>query len=95
MKKNPVEFSHRSPSRLGTPKKKSVELTSREIGVLQLIAEGNANKETASEIGNGVKMFEKRREHLMQKLDLHDTAGLTCYDISAGLIENSVQLTIV
>jgi DNA-binding NarL/FixJ family response regulator len=71
------------------------QLTSREMEVLQLIAEGKANKETAAELGIGMKTVEKHREHLMQKLDIHDTAGLTRYAISAGIIESSVQLTIV
>jgi DNA-binding NarL/FixJ family response regulator len=74
---------------------KAVTLTSREMEVLQLIAEGKANKETAAELGIGIKTVEKHREHLMQKLDIHDTAGLTRYAISAGVIESSVQLTIV
>jgi DNA-binding NarL/FixJ family response regulator len=85
----------KSPNRAGMLKKKVVELTSREMEVLQLIAEGKANKETASELGIGIKTVEKHREHLMEKLDIHDTAGLTRYAISAGVIENSVQLTIV
>ncbi len=76
-------------------KKKAVQLTSREMEVLQLIAEGKANKETAAELGIGMKTVEKHREHLMEKLDIHDTAGLTRYAISAGIIESSVQLTIV
>ena len=84
-----------SPDRAGGFKKKAVPLTSREMEVLQLIAEGKANKETASELGIGIKTVEKHREHLMQKLDIHDTAGLTRYAISAGIIESSVQLTIV
>ena len=84
-----------TPDRSGALKKKSVQLTSREMEILQLIAEGKANKETASELGIGMKTVEKHREHLMQKLDIHDTAGLTRYAISAGIIENSVQLTIV
>jgi DNA-binding NarL/FixJ family response regulator len=71
------------------------QLTSREMEVLQLIAEGKANKETASELGIGMKTVEKHREHLMQKLDIHDTAGLTRYAISVGIIESSVQLTIL
>jgi DNA-binding NarL/FixJ family response regulator len=79
----------------GLRKKKAVELTSREMEVLQLIAEGRANKETAAELGIGIKTVEKHREHLMEKLDIHDTAGLTRYAISAGIIESSVQLTIV
>jgi DNA-binding NarL/FixJ family response regulator len=84
-----------TPNRTGAPKKKNADLTSREMEVLQLIAEGKANKETAGELGIGIKTVEKHREHLMEKLDIHDTAGLTRYAISAGIIENSVQLTIV
>ncbi len=79
----------------GIPKKKVAQLTSREMEVLQLISEGKANKETAAELGIGTKTVEKHREHLMQKLDIHDTAGLTRYAIAAGIIESSVQLTIV
>jgi DNA-binding NarL/FixJ family response regulator len=79
----------------GPLKKKATELTSREMEVLQLIAEGKANKETAAELNIGIKTVEKHREHLMQKLDIHDTAGLTRYAISAGIIESSVKLTIV
>ena len=81
--------------RAGSPNKKTPRLTSREVEVLQLIAEGKANKETASELGIGIKTVEKHREHLMEKLDIHDTAGLTRYAIGAGIIESSVQLTIV
>jgi len=83
------------PGRNGQGNKKAVQLTSREMEVLQLIAEGKANKETAAELGISMKTVEKHRENLMSKLDIHDTAGLTRYAISAGIIENSVQLTIV
>ncbi len=84
-----------SLDRTGALKKKAADLTSREMEVLQLIAEGKANKQTAAELGIGLKTVEKHREHLMEKLDIHDTAGLTRYAISAGIIESSVQLTIV
>jgi DNA-binding NarL/FixJ family response regulator len=84
-----------SLDRIGRFNQKAVQLTSREMEVLQLIAEGKANKETAAELGIGMKTVEKHREHLMQKLDIHDTAGLTRYAISAGIIESSVQLTII
>jgi DNA-binding NarL/FixJ family response regulator len=84
-----------TPNRSGALKKSAAQLTSREMEILQLIAEGNANKVTASELGIGIKTVEKHREHIMQKLDIHDTAGLTRYAISAGIIENSVQLTII
>jgi DNA-binding NarL/FixJ family response regulator len=84
-----------APARAGLLKKKMAALTSREMEVLQLIAEGEANKQIAAELGIGIKTVEKHREHLMAKLDIHDTAGLTRYAISAGIIESSVQLTII
>jgi DNA-binding NarL/FixJ family response regulator len=91
-------FNHLKPQslgRMGLLKQKMARLTSREMEVLQLIAEGKANKETAAELGIGMKTVEKHREHLMQKLDIHDTASLTRYAIGAGIIESSVQVTIV
>lgn len=70
-------------------------LTSREKEVLQLIAEGKANKETASELNISVKTVEKHRQSVMDKLKIHDTAGLTRYAIGAGIVESSVQVTIL
>lgn len=75
-------------------KSKNARLTSRETEVLQLIAEGKANKETAAELGISIKTVEKHRGQLMQKLDIHDTASLTRYAISTGIVESSVPLTI-
>jgi len=83
-----------SPRRSGFPPGRNPGLTSRELEVLQLIAEGKANKEAATELGISVKTVQKHREHLMQKLDLHDVAGLTRYAINAGVIESHVQLSI-
>jgi DNA-binding NarL/FixJ family response regulator len=62
-------------------------LTSREAEVLQLISEGKANKQTASLLGISIKTVEKHRNSLMQKLDIHDVAGLVRYAISLGIIE--------
>ncbi|MFM2166905.1 MAG: hypothetical protein RIS79_1276 [Verrucomicrobiota bacterium] len=70
-------------------------LTSREVEVLQLIAEGRANKETAQELNISVKTVEKHRQSLMDKLNIHDTAGLTRHAIATGTIESSVQVTIL
>jgi DNA-binding NarL/FixJ family response regulator len=53
------------------------------------------NKQVAAELGISVKTVEKHRQRLMEKLNIHDTAGLTRYAIAAGIIESSVQLTIV
>ena len=79
----------------GSLKKKKAALSSRELEVLQLIAEGKANKQIARGLGISIKTVEKHRQHLMRKLDLHDTAGLTRYAIAAGIIESSVQVTII
>ena len=84
-----------SPHNRNGARKQRASLSSREMEVLQLIAEGKANKESASELGISIKTVEKHRENLMSKLNIHDTAGLTRYAISAGIIENSVQVTIV
>jgi len=70
-------------------------LTSREMEVLQLIAEGEANKQIAGALKISIKTVEKHRQKIMDKLEIHDTAGLTRYAIGAGIIESSVQLTIV
>ena len=64
-------------------------LTDREREVLQLIADGFSNKQMASELGISIKTVEKHRQQLMQKLDIHDVAGLTRYAIAKGIIENS------
>lgn len=71
------------------------KLTSRETEVLQLVAEGMANKQTAAELNISIKTVEKHRQSLMQKLNIHDTAGLTRHAISVGIIESSVQVTIL
>lgn len=77
------------------PGQKQPTLTSRETEVLQLIAEGRANKETAEELHISVKTVEKHRQSLMEKLNIHDTAGLTRHAIATGMIESSVQITIL
>ena len=80
-------LAERSSGRPVPPKKKSAGLTSREMEVLQLIAESKANKQVAAELGIGIKTVEKHREHLMLKIGVHDTAGLTRYAIAAGIVE--------
>ena len=90
-----ARLRQQSPRLASQIDKKTALLTSREVEVLQLIAEGKANKETASDLGISIKTVEKHRGHLMEKLDIHDTASLTRYAISAGIIESSVQLTII
>jgi len=72
------------------PTKKSTDLTSREAEVLQLIAEGFSNKQIASELSISIKTVEKHRQQVMNKLNIHDVAGLTRYAISKGMIERTI-----
>ena len=95
MAKRLPERERKSLDRAGRPKPRNDRLTSREMEVIQLVAEGQANKQIAAELGLGIKTVEKHRERLMAKLNVRDTAGLTRYAISAGIIESSVQVTIV
>jgi DNA-binding NarL/FixJ family response regulator len=69
--------------------------TFRESEVRQLVAEGSANKQIATELGISIKTVEKHRQHFVDKLNIHDTAGLARHAIAAGVIESSVPLTIV
>jgi DNA-binding NarL/FixJ family response regulator len=62
-------------------------LTPRERQVLQLIAEGKTTKEIAQLLGVSVKTAETHRSHIMEKLGIHDTAGLVRYAIRRGVIE--------
>src|ERR1051326_2436007 len=86
--------SQKSVDREGNFKKKQNRLSSREVEVLQLIAEGKPNKQVAAELGVSFKTVDKHRQHLMSKLDIHDIAGLTRYAIAEGIIESDVRLTI-
>ena len=72
--------------------RKSTKLTPRELEVLQLVAEGYANKQIAAELFISIKTVEKHREQLMRKLDIHDVAGLTRYAITNGIIETAQGL---
>jgi DNA-binding NarL/FixJ family response regulator len=80
--------------RNGLPKVNGHHLTTRESEVLQLVAEGFANKQIAAELGISIKTVEKHRQCLMDKLNIHDTAGLTRHAITTGIIESGVHLTI-
>jgi DNA-binding NarL/FixJ family response regulator len=52
--------------------KKATGLTSRELEVIQLVAEGQANKQVAAGLNISIKTVEKHRQHLMDKLNIHD-----------------------
>lgn len=63
------------------------ELTDREREVLQLVAEGKTSKEIASTLGIGVKTAESHRTHIMEKLGIHEIAGLVRYAIRHGMVQ--------
>ncbi|MBC7368406.1 MAG: response regulator transcription factor [Undibacterium sp.] len=61
-------------------------LTPREKEVLRFVAEGQANKHVAATLGISIKTVQKHRQHLMDKLNIHETAGLTRYALAHGLL---------
>jgi DNA-binding NarL/FixJ family response regulator len=64
-------------------------LSSRHREVLQLIAEGNTTKDIAAKLKLSVKTVETHRAQLMDRLDIHDVAGLVRFAIRSGLITSS------
>ncbi|MBE0537780.1 MAG: response regulator transcription factor [Phycisphaerae bacterium] len=60
-------------------------LTSREREVLQLVAEGHTTKEIANVLHLSAKTIDSHREHIMEKLGIHNIAGLTKYAVREGL----------
>jgi DNA-binding CsgD family transcriptional regulator len=62
-------------------------LTAKERQVLLLIADGKRTKEVASILGMSVKTAESHRSRIMEKLDIHDTAGLVRYAIRHSMVE--------
>lgn len=64
----------------------TVRLTSRQMEVLQLIAEGKANKQIAAALSISIKTVEKHRQEVMNKLRIHNIAGLTRYAVCEGII---------
>jgi two-component system, NarL family, response regulator NreC len=61
-------------------------LTAREKQVLQLLAEGNSNKEVANLLNLGLSTVDTHRTNLMQKLNLHSTAELVLYAVRKRII---------
>jgi two-component system response regulator NreC len=61
-------------------------LTDREREVLQLIAEGKTNKEVAHALSVSVNTVETHRKHIMEKLDLHNTAELVRFAIRTKMV---------
>lgn len=65
---------------------KPPSLTNREQEVLELIARGQPNKQIAGNLGVSIKTVEKHRQAVMDKLGIHDIAGLTRYALDKGML---------
>ena len=61
-------------------------LTEREREIFQLIAEGHSNKEIADLLSVSPATVETHRAHILQKLDVHNTAELVLYAVRRGII---------
>jgi len=74
----------------GGNNRKSNALTARELEVLKIITEGYTNKEIADIVGISIKTVEKHRQQVMNKLNIHEVAGLTRYALANKLIDPKV-----
>jgi DNA-binding CsgD family transcriptional regulator len=63
------------------------ELSPREVDVLRLLASGHATKQIAVVLNIAIKTVSSHRMRIMDKLNVHDVAGLTRYAIQKGLID--------
>ena len=61
-------------------------LTTREREILQLLAEGKTNKEVAGELNISPYTVETHRAHILEKLNLHNSAELVLYAVRKGII---------
>ena len=71
----------------GSPPSPLAGLTGRQREILQLIAEGRSTREIAQTLGVSVKTVETHRLRLMDRLDIHDVAGLVRFAIRAGIVQ--------
>ena len=62
-------------------------LTDRERGVVQLIAEGNTNKQVANQLGISLKTVETHRASIMRKLNLLSSAALVRYAVRNNIVQ--------
>lgn len=90
-----IRLNPRKLDAAGKMARKAAALTKREMEILQFVAEGKTNKQAAADLGISIKTVEKHRSSLMEKLDIHETAGLTRHAIATGIIESSVQVTML
>jgi len=73
-------------ARTGSGQKPAQPLTPRQREILILIGEGCSTREIAQRLGLSVKTVETHRAQLMDRLDIHDLAGLVRYAVRVGLV---------
>jgi DNA-binding NarL/FixJ family response regulator len=62
-------------------------LTTREVEVIQLLAEGKSNKEAAAELGVSSRTVESHRTHVMHKMGFRNFSELVRFAVRNNLIE--------
>jgi DNA-binding NarL/FixJ family response regulator len=72
--------------RVGAEERPLDQLTARQREVLQLLAEGYGTQDIAQKLSISVKTVEAHRAQLMQRLDIHDLAGLVRFAVRTGLV---------
>ncbi len=70
----------------GHPSGPLERLSPRQREVLRFMAEGHSTKEIAFRLGLSAKTVETHRAQLMERLDIHDVAGLVKFAMQSGLI---------
>ncbi|MEI6514581.1 MAG: response regulator transcription factor [bacterium] len=77
------EFTHRS--RPNAKAHQRIELSPREKEILQMISEGKSSKDIAAVMNISIKTVETHRQHIMNKVGVHNVATLTKFAIREGL----------
>jgi len=75
------------PASADTEQSRLEKLTPRQREILTLIAQANATKDIARSLNISVKTVESHRSKLMERLGIHDVAGLVRYAIRMGLVK--------
>ncbi|PYS34905.1 MAG: DNA-binding response regulator [Acidobacteria bacterium] len=73
--------------RTGKQRAREETLTARQREILSLIAEGKSTKQVALQLNISVKTVESHRAQIMERLNIHDVAGLVRYAIRTGLVK--------
>lgn len=73
--------------RTGKERAREEQLTPRQREILSLIAEGKSTKKVALQLNISIKTVESHRTQIMERLNIHDVAGLVRYAIKTGLVK--------